>query len=289
MNSWTSRQEQWWRGFALLGVWWLVWSAAWAGTACTQAPLTPDRLANAARLGAKVFQALEASSAQVVMIGRVGTDLAKYGLHFSHIGFVVRDNPRGRWTVIHLLNRCGTDHSSLYDEGLINFFLDDPLVYEAVIAVPSPDAQQALLKALRSSLVWRLHQPRYNTIARPQSPDFQNSNQWLLELTVAALAGGAVNSRSEAQQHPLMQRYQPDAIRIDRLTRIGGGLFKANLTFTDHPLADRLKGEYPTVTVRSVIRFLHQAQQLERIQFIDLRNVPRSVAGAGLQQAIERL
>ena len=86
-----------------------------------------------------------------------------------------------------------------------------------------------------------------------------------------------------------MQRYQPDAIRIDRLTRIGGGLFKANLTFTDHPLADRLKGEYPTVTVRSVIRFLHQAQQLERIQFIDLRNAPRSVAGAGLQQAIERL
>ena len=113
----------------------------------------------------------------------------------------MRDNPRGRWTVIHLLNRCRTDHSSLYDEGLINFFLDDPLLYEAVIAVPSPDAQQALLKALRSSLVWRLHQPRYNTIARPQSPDFQNSNQWLLELTVAALARGAVNSRSEAQQH----------------------------------------------------------------------------------------
>ena len=289
MTSWTSRQERWWCGFALLSVWWLVWSAAWAGTACTQAPLTPDRLANAARLGAKVFQTLEASSAQVVAIGRVGTDLAKYGLHFSHIGFAVRDDPRGRWTVIHLLNRCGTDHSSLYDEGLINFFLDDPLVYEAVIAVPGPDAQQALLKALRSSLVWRLHQPRYNTIARPQSPDFQNSNQWLLELTVAALARGAVNSRSEAQQHALMQSYQPDAIRIDRLTRIGGGLFKANLTFTDHPLADRLKGEYSTVTVRSVIRFLHRAQQLERIQFIDLRNAPRSVAGAGLQQAIERL
>ncbi|MBZ4193333.1 MAG: DUF2145 domain-containing protein, partial [Candidatus Contendobacter sp.] len=212
----------------LLGFWLLTLSAAGAGTACTQTPLTPDRLANAARLGLKVFQTVEASKAQVVVIGRVGTDLAKYGLHFSHVGFAVRDNPQGRWTVVHLLNRCGTDESSLYDDGLINFFLDDPFVYEAVIAVPSPDVQQALVKALRSTLVWRLHQPRYNTIARPQSPDFQNSNQWLLELTVAALANGAGNSRSEVWQSPLMQSYQPDVIKIDRLTRIGGGLFKAN-------------------------------------------------------------
>lgn len=277
-------------GLALLGVWLLLTlPVAWAGTACLQKPLTPDRLANAARLGMKVFQALEASQAQVVVLGRVGTDLAKYGLYFSHVGFAVRDHPQGRWTVVHLLNRCGTDGSSLYDEGLINFFLDDPFVYEAVIAVPSPDVQQALVKALRSPLVRRLHQPRYNTIARPQSPDFQNSNQWLLELTVAALANGAVNSRSEVWESPLLQSYQPDVVKIDRLTRIGGGLFKANLTFTDHPLADRIKGEYPTVTVRSVIRFLYQAKQLDRLEFIALPGVPRRVTGNQMAQAIERL
>ncbi|MCC6136595.1 MAG: DUF2145 domain-containing protein [Candidatus Contendobacter sp.] len=277
-------------GLALLGVWLLLaLPAAWAGTACIQKPLTPDRLANAARLGVKVFQALEANRAQVVVLGRVGTDLAKYGLHFSHIGFAVRDHHRGRWTVIHLLNRCGTEDSLLYDEGLINFFLDDPFVYEAVIATPSPDVQQALAKALRSNLVWRLHQPRYNTIARPQSPDFQNSNQWLLELTAAALANGAVNSRREVWESPLMQSYQPDVVRIDRLTRIGGGLFKANLTFTDHPLADRLKGEYPTVTVRSVIRFLYRAKQLDRLEFIELQGAPHSVTGNQMAQAIERL
>jgi hypothetical protein len=244
----------------------------WAGTTCTQPAPQPATLANAVRLGHRVFETLEQSDdAQVILLGRVGADLSKYGLRFSHLGFVLREAPQGRWTVVHLLNDCGTATSSLYDEGLVNFFLEDPFAYEAVIATPTPDVQQALVRALRSSLVWRLHQPHYNTIAHPQSQNFQNSNQWLLELLVAAWASGTVSDRRAAQQHPLMQSYQPDVISIDRLTRIGGGLFKANVTFTDHPLADRLKGEYAVVTVRSVIRFLHRAGMLERLQIVDLQ------------------
>ena len=279
-----------WLGMALLGVLLtLPATIAGAGTACTQKPLTPEGLANASRLGMKVFKILERSSAQVVILGRVGVDLSKYGLRFSHVGFAIREHPQGRWTVIHLLNQCGTDVSALYDEGLINFFLDDPFAYETLLAVPSPDAQQALVKALHSPLVWRVHQPRYNAIAYPQSQDFQNSNQWLLELMVAALAKGTVNHRNEAQHHPLMQSYQPETLRIDRLTRIGGGLFKANLTFTDHPLADRLKGEYQIVTVRSVIRFLHRSGWLESMQLVDLLNTSVNFTGADIEQALGRL
>lgn len=85
-----------------------------------------------------------------------------------------------------------------------------------------------------------------------------------------------------------MQLYQSETLRIDRLTRIGSGLFKAHLTFTDHPLADRLKGEYQTVTARSVIRFLHRSEWLERMQFIDL-NTTRPVARADVEQALGRL
>lgn len=268
-------------GVALLA---LLIPAAPAGTACILKPLQPDALANAARLGVKVFEALEQSAAQVAIVGRVGADLSKYGLRFSHLGFAVRDHRQGRWTLVHLLNRCGTAESSLYDEGLINFFLDDPFAYEAVIATPKPELQEALVKALRSDLVWRLHQPRYNTIAHPQSVDFQNSNQWLLELTVAAMAGGAVHRRAEAQQYPLMQAYQPDVVKIDRLARIGGGLFKANLTFTDHPLADRLKGEYRTVTARSVLRFLQQGGMLERLQRLDGQKTPAHDARVDLDR-----
>ncbi|CDH43207.1 DUF2145 domain-containing protein [Candidatus Contendibacter odensensis] len=275
----------------LIGTCTLVFLAttALAGTACTQKPLTPEGLAKASRLGVKLFSTLDSNNAEVVMIGRVGADLSNYGLRFSHLGFALRNDPKGQWTVIHLLNRCGTDSSSLYDEGLITFFLDDPFAYEVIVAVPNPELQRALVKVLRSGTVWRLHQAHYNTIAHPQSLDFQNSNQWLLELVVAAMAKGVVNSRSEVQQHPLMQQYQPDVIAIDRLTRLGSGLFKANLTFTDHSLADRLKGEYHIVSVRSVIRFLHRTGMLERLLWLDLQSAPKTFTGADLDRVLGRL
>jgi len=277
-----------WRPFVLallgLALCWALANPVVAGTACTQSTLQPEALANASRLGTKVFETLERSSAQVVLIGRVGADLSRYGLRFSHLGFAVRDAAPGRWTVLHLLNRCGTDTSALYDEGLINFFLDDPFAYEVVVATPNAETQQALTRVLRSALISRLHQPHYNTIAHPQSPHFQNSNQWALELIVAALAKNAVQSRDEAQKNPLMQFHQPDVIHIDRLTRIAGGLFKANLTFNDHPLASRIKGEYAVVTVRSVLRFLQRASLLEKIQKIDLQNGSNPLAGVDLER-----
>lgn len=267
----------------------LMTTTAFAGTACTQQPITPDRLAQAARFGVALFKMLDQSNAQVVILGRVGSDLSQYGLRFSHTGFALRAYSAGPWTIIHLLNHCGTDSSSLYDEGLINFFTDDPFSYEALIATPSPEVQRALMQALRSPLVWRLHQPHYNTIAYPRSLNFQNSNQWLLEMVIAALAHGQVNSRSDAQQHPLMQQYQPDKIAIDPLTRLGGGLFKANITFTDHPLADRLKGQYPVVTVRSIIRFLYQDHLLEQLQWLSLHSAPQNFKGADIERILESL
>jgi hypothetical protein len=42
-----------------------------------------------------------------VLIGRVGSDLSEHGLRYSHAGYAWRDNPKGRWLVTHLLNRCG--------------------------------------------------------------------------------------------------------------------------------------------------------------------------------------
>lgn len=243
-----------------------------AGATCAAKTLRPEAVADAVRLGTRVFEALEQSAAHIALIGRAGADLSAYGLRFSHMGFALRTAPQGRWTVLHLLNRCETASSDLYDEGLITFFLDDPFAYEAVIAVPDPDTQRALLALVRSSRVWRLHQPNYNAIAHPRSRAFQNSNQWVLESLVAALAPDAVQSRSGAHQHPLFRLYEPDRVHIDRLTRIGGGLFKANLTFTDHPLANRIKGEYEVVSARSVLRFMRRADVLEQFQIIDLHN-----------------
>jgi hypothetical protein len=45
---------------------------------------------------------------QVALITRVGQDLSRYGQRYSHMAYVWRDHPKGRWTVVHELNQCGT-------------------------------------------------------------------------------------------------------------------------------------------------------------------------------------
>jgi hypothetical protein len=40
--------------------------------------------------------------------------------------------------------------------------------------------------------------------------------------------------------------------------RVLGGIFSANVAFTDHPIGTRLAGDYPVVTVRSIIDWLRQ-------------------------------
>jgi hypothetical protein len=80
---------------------------------------------------------LDASGERLALIGRVGSDLTRHNLRYSHMAIVWRDHPKGRWSVVHMLNKCGTATSALYDEGLGNFFNDDPFAYDALLLFPS--------------------------------------------------------------------------------------------------------------------------------------------------------
>lgn len=51
-------------------------------------------------LARKVADKLDDSGAQVALVARVGQDLSKYKLRFSHLGFVVRNHPDGKWSVV---------------------------------------------------------------------------------------------------------------------------------------------------------------------------------------------
>lgn len=87
--------------------------------------MPPHKVADAARTALLAAQQLDEVDAPVALIARVGTDLSKQGTVYSHAGFAVRDHAEGRWTVVHLLNECGSDRSGLYAQGLVNFFADD--------------------------------------------------------------------------------------------------------------------------------------------------------------------
>lgn len=240
-------------------------AAAEAGTTCTTKDATPQAIAAAAATARAVSAALDARDRPVALVARVGTDLSKYGLRYSHVGFVLRDHPDGRWTVVHELNACGTARSSLYAQGLVNFFVDDLVAQDAKIVWPDDETSAALV-ALLTRDPSRVHDADYSVIARFGSAKYQNSTAWVLETIGAAEAGA--RTRGEAQAWVAAQGFRPDVLHIPYSQRVLGGLFSANAAFTDHSLGARLGGEYRVVTVRSIFRFLADAQRVAAVAVI---------------------
>ena len=229
---------------------------AYAGGACSEAPPTPESVRKGLQLALKTFEALEQSGEKLALIGRVGSDLSKHKLRYSHMGAVWRDHPKGRWMVVHMLNHCGTASGALYDEGLGNFFNDDPFAYETIIAFPGAESQERLIKLLGTTLPDSLYQPSYNMVAYPWSTKYQNSNQWLVEVLAAAWAPeGNVFNRVQAQAWLKQAGYQPTLLRLGTFERLGGRMFRANIAFDDHPNELRFSDQIYTVTVESVMAF----------------------------------
>ena len=243
---------------ALAGV--LAGGVAQAGTACEEKKPDASAFMQGMQLAERTRATLEASDAQVVLIARVGQDLSKYGLRYSHMAYAWRDSPQGRWSVVHELTQCGTAASSLFNEGLGNFF-QDLHAYEARIVVPSPEVQQRLATMLASTAPQRMHSPRYNMLAYPFATAYQNSNQWVLESWAAAMSEFPVNDRTQAQAWLKLANYQPITLNIPTMKRLGGRMFRANIAFDDQPFDRRMAGQIDTVTVESVLRFVHRTDR----------------------------
>jgi hypothetical protein len=82
---------------------------------------TPQATAAMFDMASSTAEMLDAlPDARVVVLARGGQDLSRYGLKPSHLAFAMRDDD-GIWRVGHLLNRCKSDASQLYVEGLRNF------------------------------------------------------------------------------------------------------------------------------------------------------------------------
>ncbi len=244
---------------------------AHAGRSCQE--IQPDAVTvqKALQLALRTRGALDASDAEVALVGRVGRDMSRHGLRYSHMALALRDHPKGRWHLTHMLNQCGTATSSLFDEGLGNFFLDDVFAFEAIIVTPAPALQAWLLAVAATPVPLALHERSYSLIAHPYSTRHQNSNQWVLEQLAAAMAPpGEVSNRAQAQRWLRAQDYTPTEIRIAPFERIGARLFAANVYFGDHSNDEMQAGRYHTVTVESVIRFVERADAAAQRQIVRL-------------------
>ncbi|MEO8000872.1 MAG: DUF2145 domain-containing protein, partial [Arenimonas sp.] len=195
---------------------------AFAGTQCSEKIASPQAFATAAESAQRVLKQLEKNPASVALLARHGTNLDKYGLHYSHVGFVVRNHRDGPWTVVHLLNQCGSSRSDIYAQGLVNFFMDDLQSQDARIVWLKPELAERL-SVLLNSRATSVFDPDYSVIARYDSKQYQNSTAWVLDmLSAAQLATANFPQRSNAQALEKAQGFTPDVIHIDYAQRILG-------------------------------------------------------------------
>lgn len=234
----------------------LLVQLSWAGRPCEQQKSDPYKLNQAFEMALKTQRQLDASGATLVLLARVGQDLSKYGLRYSHLGFAQKQTD-GRWLISHQLNRCGTAESGIYREGLANFFLDDMYAYEALLLIPAKATQQKLQTHLNGGRLLRFYEPHYNMLAYPFSTRYQNSNQWVLE-TYAGAVNDAITTRAQAQTWLQASAYQAETLTLSAMTRLGARMFKANIAFDDQVFEQRMSGKISTVSVESVWRFLQK-------------------------------
>jgi hypothetical protein len=247
---------------AVLALGLLLAPAAHAGRSCEAQKTTAQSVVQGLTLAEKTQAALNASGEKVVLLARMGQDLSKYGLRYSHLGLAYQQ-PDGQggstWRVLHKLNECGTSESAIYLQGLGEFFLDNPWRYEAAWVAPTPEVQARLLALLQDpARAISLHHKPYSLVSYAWGRTYQQSNQWVLETLALAMEPGA-NSRERAQAWLQFKAYEPTPLNIRALTRLGGRMTAANVAFDDHPNEKRFSDRIETVTVDSVFSWLPRA------------------------------
>ncbi len=252
-----------WAGVAALAVALLGSPVVYAGRACAEPQaLKIETITRALNLAMRTLNALDASDSKVVLLARAGQDLSKYGVRYSHFGFAYRqdDAQSGHvWRVLHKLNECGKAEADIYRQGLGEFFLDDLWQYEAAWVVPQAEVQEKLLALLLDEpRSVQMHVNPYSMVSYVWGLKYQQSNQWAIETLALAMTPGADSrwGRPQAQSWLREKDYQPTALNIGALTRLGARVTAANVAFDDHPSEKRFSDRIETVTVDSVFAWM---------------------------------
>jgi hypothetical protein len=231
---------------------------------CKVVASTIGQVQQAVWAGTGLFERLEATEAEVAIVARIGTDQSKRGIRYTHAGLAWRDHPKGRWHFVHELNHCGRSTSQLFDDGPVDFFLERPFRYDALVAIPAAELQRSIVALLRGGVDRELHEPAYNAIAHPFRTRFQNSNQWLLELVALALEPGGPRTRAEAQRILQRRDFQPARVRLGFFERVGTYNME-NVSLADHDRSELREGGYLYVSVESLVAFLEQQGATDQV------------------------
>lgn len=219
-------------------------------------PPSAQAVMDAGRLAERTYSLLDQSGDELVLLARAGQNMAQYGLTYSHLGFALRESPLHEWHVRHLLNVADDRTSSIFEEGLVNFYSDSPYRYAAgILSFPKP-LQLRIKELLLSGNASRLHCPVYSLTSYTWSETTQNSNQWVLEVIASALAGFEQPDRAHVQAWLRQSGFEGIQLPINLFVQWVAPLVRGCVNVEDQPAHLRQRRRIETVPVEAVFKFL---------------------------------
>lgn len=215
------------------------------------------------RFAAIVKQELDDSGRTLALISRNGTDLRRFGVRYSHAGVSLKQSGNGPWSVRQLYYACDERRPRLYDQGLPGFLFgtDDPEVgYVSVVLLPGAEAAPVERAALDNARALRLLAHAYSANAYPFSVEYQNCNQWVVELLAAAWGSlaDADDLRARAQQWLATHGYEPPPVDVGSHLLMFVAPFLPMIHVDDHPVDDQFALHFRTSLPASIETFVRQ-------------------------------
>lgn len=208
-----------------------------------QATLSAAQKDTLFRFGAIIKTELENSGARLALVARSGLDLSRFGLRYSHAGFSLKASPNTPWSVRQLYYACDEGRPRIFDQGLSGFLLgtDDPSTgYVSVVLMPAAEANEVEQAALDNARALQLLNTSYSANAYAWGLQYQNCNQWVVEML--ATAWGRIDNgdepRARAQRWLAEHEYTPSSVEVRNRALIWAGAFVPWLHSDDHPPDD---------------------------------------------------
>lgn len=217
------------------------------------------------RFGQVVETLMAESPARAAIISRSGFDLARFGLLYSHAGIVLQDPTRQSLAVRQLYFDCAESRPRIYDQGIPGFLLSSDggvPTFVSIVFLPEAAERALIERAQDKKLALSLLSPRYSANAYPFSTQYQNCNQWVIEMLAYAWGNLAVDEaerRTEAQRWLKAAGYAPSTVKLGPFLDVASW-FVPLVYRNDHPAEELAQGKMVLSMPDSIEAFVHQTQ-----------------------------
>lgn len=140
------------------------------------------------------------------------------------------------------------DRSHLVSDFPADFYTPAKALRSGVI-VPTPAVQAALIKVINEGGMNKVHNPNYSLLSNPFNQQFQNCNEFILDLMMHVLYPGSGQKQLKAN---LKAYFEPVEIKIGFFKSVFGPMLREDVSLRDHP------GTIHTATFGSIAEFMQK-------------------------------